>query len=147
MTLLEPPAETSHKSRVIPFMIAAVVLIAAALTWYALRFYPEKKVTERFFDAIVAGDMTRAYEIWKPQSSYQMQDFLADWGPKGYYGEVKSYKIMRASAPRGSSSVAVSVAISHFSPLPDASDDEKSRKTRIVTVWIDPKDKSFSFPP
>lgn len=146
MTLLEPPAETSHKSRVLPFMIAAVVLVAAALTWYALRFYPEKKVTQRFFDAIVAGDMTRAYEIWKPQPSYQMQDFLADWGPKGYYGEVKSYKIMRASSPRGSSSVAVSVAISHFSPLPDAF-DEKSRKTRIVTVWIDPKDKSFNFPP
>jgi hypothetical protein len=146
MTLLEPPAETSHKSRVIPFMIATVVLVAAALTWYALRFYPEKKVTQRFFDAIVAGDMTRAYEIWKPQPSYQMQDFLADWGPQGYYGEVKSYKIMRASSPRGSSSVAVSVAISHFSPLPDAF-DEKSRKTRIVTVWIDPKDKSFNFPP
>lgn len=147
MTLLEPPAETAHKSRVIPFTIAAVVIVAAALAWYALRFYPEKRVTEHFFDAVMAGDLARAYTIWKPQPSYEMQDFLADWGPKGYYGEVKSYKITRATSPRGTPCVAVSVAISPFSPLPDASDGERSRKTRIVTVWIDPKDKSFSFPP
>jgi len=31
--------------------------------------------------------------------------------------------------------------------MPDPSDAEKSRKTRVVEVWILPRDKSFSFPP
>jgi hypothetical protein len=31
--------------------------------------------------------------------------------------------------------------------MPDAQDAEKSRKTKIVTVWVEAKDKSFSFPP
>jgi hypothetical protein len=39
------------------------------------------------------------------------------------------------------------VAISPFSPMPDASEVEKSRKTKIVSVWVLTSDKSFSFPP
>jgi hypothetical protein len=31
--------------------------------------------------------------------------------------------------------------------MPDISDTEKSRKTRVVDLWIQPSDKSFSFPP
>jgi hypothetical protein len=77
-----------------------------------------------------------------------LQDFLADWGANGYYGPVKSYKILKITAPKDSSnSVAVEVSISPFSPMPDASDAEKSRRTRVVTVWMNTEDKSFSFPP
>jgi hypothetical protein len=47
----------------------------------------------------------------------------------------------------GSNAVAIRVAISPFSPMPDSSDAEKSRKTKIVIVWIVTSDKSFSFPP
>jgi hypothetical protein len=60
---------------------------------------------------------------------------------------VKSYKIMGAKAPSKSDSIEVNVAISPFSPMPDASDGEKSRKTRVVPLWILPSDKSISFPP
>ena len=77
-----------------------------------------------------------------------MQDFLTDWGPYGYYGPVKSYKIVKISSPKDSSnSVAVEIAVSPYSPMADASDAEKSRRTRIVTVWMNTEDKSFSFPP
>jgi hypothetical protein len=76
-----------------------------------------------------------------------MNDFLADWGDQGYYGPVKSYVIERARTPRGSTSVAITVKVSPYSPMPDPSDAEKSRKTRVVEVWILPRDKSFSFPP
>jgi hypothetical protein len=31
--------------------------------------------------------------------------------------------------------------------MPDPSEVEKSRKTRVVEVWFQPSDKSFSFPP
>ncbi len=129
------------------FTIAALVLVAIVVLWFTFRYYPEKKAAEHFFDALVAGDTARAYELWKPSPSYAMKDFLADWGPEGYYGPVKSYKILRASSPIGANAIAVRVAISPFSPMPDASDIEKSRKTKVVSVWVLISDKSFSFPP
>jgi hypothetical protein len=133
------------------FVLSVVILVGAYLVWYTLRFYPEKKATEQFFNAVVAGDMNTAYQLWKPGpgSSYKLQDFIADWGPTGYYGPVKSYSILKAKSPTGSAtSVEVRVAISPFSPMPIANNDpEKSQKTKVVNVWVDTKDKSFSFPP
>jgi hypothetical protein len=148
MSLLEPPADTQKKSRAMIFTMTAAFIIAVIAVWFWLRFYPEKKAAGEFFNAVVAGDMPRAYQLWKPGPSYKMQDFVADWGPTGYYGPVKSYEIMKAKSPTGSAtSVEIRVAISPFSPMPDANDAEKSQKTKVVSVWIDAKDKSFSFPP
>jgi hypothetical protein len=128
------------------FTIAALAVVAIVALWYTFRYYPEKKAAERFFDALVDGDTARAYQLWKPSPSYAMKDFLADWGPQGYYGPVKSYKVIRAKAPSSSNAVAVSVEVSPFSPMPDISDTEKSRKTRVVEIWVIAADKSFSFP-
>jgi hypothetical protein len=147
MTLLDAPAEIPHKSRVMAFTVAAVAILAAAGLWYTFRYYPEKRVAEHFFDALVAGDMAHAYQLWQPGPSYKMPDFLADWGPNGYYGPVKSYYIVRESSPRGASGVVVEVAVSPFAPMPDAQDGEKSRRTKFVSVWVEAKGKSFSFPP
>jgi len=146
-SLLNPPAMKPDKSRVLPFTIAALVLVAAAVLWFTFRYYPEERAAAHFFDALVAGDTATAYQLWKPTESYVMKDFLADWGPNGYYGPVKSYKIVSAKAPRHSRSVAVNVAISPFAPFPSASDAEKSAKTRVVPLWVTPADKSLSFPP
>lgn len=133
------------------FTMTAAFIIAIIAVWFWLRFYPEKKAAEQFFNAVVAGDMTTAYQLWKPGpgSSYKLKDFVADWGPTGYYGPVKSYSILKAKSPDGSStSVEVRVAISPFSPMPTANNDpEKAQKTKVVNVWVDTKDKSFSFPP
>jgi len=147
MSLLDPPAAKPEKSRAMAFTIAALTLVAVVALWFTFRYYPEKKLAERFFDALVAGDTAQAYQLWKPGASYTMNDFLADWGALGYYGPVKSYAIEHLRGPRGSSSVAVTVRVSPYSPMPDVSDTEKSRKTRVVEVWILPRDKSFSFPP
>jgi hypothetical protein len=147
MSLLNPPVETRSKSRVVVFTVTALVFVLAVVLWFTFRYYPEKKATERFFDAVVAGDTAKAYELWKPSASYRMSDFTADWGPNGYYGPVKSYKIMSAKQPRKSTSIAVNVAISPYTPLPDQNDAQKSSKTRTVTLWILPSDKSISFPP
>jgi len=146
MSLLEPPAAKPDKSRAMAFTIAALAAVAMVALYLQFRYYPEKKAAERFFDALVAGDTAKAYELWKPGPSYTMKDFLADWGPQGYYGPVKSYRIVRAKAPSGSNAVAISVEVSPFSPMPDASDTEKSRKTKVVEVWVLASDKSFSFP-
>jgi hypothetical protein len=150
MSLLEPPPDPASKSRPIAFTVAALVLIAIIGLWWIFRFYPEKRAAEHFFDAVVAGDMAKAYELWKPLPTYKMDDFLADWGPNGYYGPVKSYKIMREDSPRGSNAVQIAVAISPYSPMPSATDPaaaEQSRKTRVVAVWVVSRDKSFTFPP
>jgi hypothetical protein len=147
MSLLNPPAAKPEKSRAMAFTVVALALVAIALLWFTFRYYPEKKAAQRFFDALVAGDTAQAYQIWKPSASYGMNDFLADWGPQGYYGPVKSYKILRTSSPIGANAVAVRVEISPFSPMPDPSEAEKSRKTKVVSVWVLFSDKSFSFPP
>ena len=146
MSLTDPPADKPDKSRAMAFTIAALALVAIVALWYTFRYYPEKKAAERFFDALVADDTAKAYQLWKPGSSYSMKDFLADWGPQGYYGPVKSYKVIHAKAPTGSNAVAVSAEVSPFSPMPNISDTEHSRKTRVVEVWVLAKDKSFSFP-
>jgi hypothetical protein len=146
MSLIDPPADKPDKSRAMAFTIAALAVVAIVALWYTFRYYPEKKAAERFFDALVDGDTARAYQLWKPSPSYAMKDFLADWGPQGYYGPVKSYKVIRAKAPSSSNAVAVSVEVSPFSPMPDISDTEKSRKTRVVEIWVIAADKSFSFP-
>src|SRR6201993_1622473 len=94
ISLLEPAVEKPQKSRVMAFTVAALALTLAVVLWFTFRYYPEKKATSEFFDALVAGDTNKAYELWKPTSSYRKDDFLADWGTSGYYGPVKSYKIM-----------------------------------------------------
>lgn len=128
------------------FTVATLAVVAIVALWFTFRYYPEKKAAEHFFDALVAGDTAKAYELWKPSPSYAMKDFLADWGPDGYYGPVKSYKILHADAPKSSNAIAVSADVSPFSPMPDVSDLEKSRKTKVVVVWVLAADKSFSFP-
>src|SRR5258706_14502829 len=136
MSLIDPPADKPDRSRAMSFTIAALVLVAFVALWYTFRYYPEKRAAERFFDALVADDTAKAYQLWKPGSSYSMKDFLADWGPQGYYGPVKSYKVIHAKAPSGSNAVAVSVDISPYSPMPDPSEPEKSRKARVIEVSV-----------
>jgi hypothetical protein len=148
MTLLEPPIETSSRSRHLKFVAGALVVLATVVLYFAFRYYPEQRAAQRFFDALVAADTNTAYQLWKAKPSYRLQDFLTDWGPYGYYGPVKSYKIMKISRPEGSiNSIVVEVAVSPFSPMPAATDAEKSRRTRVVTVWLNTEEKSFSFPP
>jgi hypothetical protein len=154
MALLEPPPETSNRPRVWIFAGGAIVVLAAIVLYFTFRFYPEQRAVQHFFDALVAGDFNTAYKLWKPGPSYQMRDFIADWGDGaagriyGYYGPVKSYKIVRMQSPEGpSDSVAAEVAVSPFSPMPQPQDAEKSGRTRVVTVWVNSRDKSLSFPP
>jgi len=65
---------------------------------------------QRFFDALVAGDTRRLMNFGSRNPAIECRTFLTDWGPHGYYGPVKSYKIIKISSPKDSSnSVAVEV--------------------------------------
>src|SRR6266436_6170789 len=143
MSLLDPPADKPDKSRAMAFTIAALAVVAIVALWFTFRYYPEKRAAERFLDALVAGDTAKAYQLWKPGPTYSMKDFLADWGPDGYYGPVKSYRILHAKAPTGSNAVAITVEVSPFSPMPDTSDTDKRRTPTAVKVCAAASDASF----
>jgi hypothetical protein len=147
MSLLDPPVDKPQKSRAMAITVAALLVLIVVVLYFAFRYYPEKKAATRFFNALVLGDTDKAYSLWQPSANYKMSDFMADWGPQGYYGPIKSFKIISAKAPQKSTSIEVNVAISPYGPFPEASDADKSRKTKIVTLWVQPSDKSFSFPP
>jgi len=149
--LLDSTAEEPHP-RLLRYAISVVVflLLVALGFWYLFRFYPERQAVAHFLDAVVAGDMQRAYQLWHPQtpSSYALKDFMDDWGPNGYYGPIKSYQIESAENPRrGGSGVIVVIDVSPFQPFPGDNDAEKNRRTKVVRLWVERSDKSLSFPP
>ncbi len=128
----------------------AGVVIAFLFLWYwpgNFRFYKERGVVDHFMNAVVAGNLQQAYSIWKPSSSYEYKDFLEDWGPKGYYGPIKSFKIGATDSVNNSSSAAVLVEVSPYQPFPPKDDDVKQARTQKIVLWVDPKDDSISFPP
>ena len=148
MTLLDakeeqPPSKTL---RYAVTGVAAFILLSFALWFFVLRFLGEKRAVSAFMDAVVAEKFEDAYKLWKPQASYTYDRFLGDWGAKGYYGPIKSYRIENAGAPKGSSGTVVVVQISPESAFPDDR-DPKSKGTRVVAIWVESKDMSFSFPP
>lgn len=146
-SLLSPPPEPSNKYKALTYTAVGVALALAILLYFVFRYYPEKRAAGHFLDALVAGDTKLAYQLWKPTESYRYGDFMADWGPDGYYGPVKSYNLIKATAGRGSNGVVLTVDVSPFAPMPDKSDVEKSRRTKQVDLWVNSDTKSFSFPP
>ena len=125
-----------------PFNVKKYILIILVIGlivlggWYVFRFYPEKKAVTKFLDAAVAGDLEQAYRIWKPQPSYTYQNFLEDWGPNGFYGPVKSYRIETAEKRKGASGVIVVVRISPYERFPSDDDAEKQRRTKEARICV-----------
>jgi hypothetical protein len=145
--LLDAPAEPQGKSNAVKYTLIAVALAVLIGGWFLFRYYPEKRAVTHFFDALVAGNTEQAYQLWKPSGSYRKGDFLADWGPEGYYGPVKSYGILSATRPKSSNGVIVSVAVSPFSPMPGENDAAKSRRTKVIPLFVDTDSKAMSFSP
>ncbi|HLZ13221.1 MAG TPA: hypothetical protein VKP58_11600 [Candidatus Acidoferrum sp.] len=137
MTLFDKPAEPQGKSNSLKYTLIAVALAALIGGYFTFRNYPEKRAVTHFFDALIAGNTEQAYELWQPLSSYRKGDFLADWGNDGYYGPIKSYEIMDTMRCKNSNGVVVNVAISPFAPMPDPSDAVKSRRTKVVSIFVD----------
>jgi hypothetical protein len=135
--------------------IAFVILLGLGTWWFLFDFYhiTERHVAENFFHTVVAGDMRRAFDLWhgKPGAAnspgYSFEDFVSDWGAKGYYGPVKSFRIESASSPRrGGSGVVVVVDVSPAQPFPSA-DDPQAARSKVVRIWVESKNHALSFPP
>lgn len=164
MSIFDPPPEPEKKPRRFLRIALALTAVCAIVLWFSFRHYSAKRAAVRLFDTIAAGDMPRAYQLWKPASkSYTLQDFQDDWGEKGYYGPVKSYNIEEVSLPCeganafsriviaiigcNSSELIVTVRVSPVAPFPQKEDLENFRRTKLIRIWVDSRDKSFSFPP
>ena len=145
-------ASEEPKSKLLRYSVTAVALVILLVfgfwySWYLFFFMPERHTVEHFMNAVIDGNLQMAYEIWKPHgNSYSFQDFTSDWGAKGYYSPLKSYRIETAEQPNQGSGVIVVVEISPYKPFP-ATNDPNSGRNREVSIWVERSDQSLSFPP
>jgi hypothetical protein len=148
VSLLDAQEERPRSRRLLYAVsgVALVILLAFGTWYFFLRFLSEKRTIAGFMDAVVAERFEDAYRIWKPHGSYTYEDFLADWGPKGYYGPIKSYHIYSARSPGGASGTVVVVDVSPEPAFP-TENNPKSTGNRVVSIWVEGSDQSLSFPP
>lgn len=155
MGLLNPVLERppSKKLRYSIIVVIAVLVTYAAfaamlpkLLWYPLYYHAEWGTVHKFLNAVSAGDMQRAYQIWKPVPSYTLDRFMEDWGAEGYYGPVKSYNVEDTDHPKSCACVDVTVQVSPYQPFPEKEDFVKQAKTKEVKLRVEYKDQSLGFP-
>ncbi len=151
--LFDAPQQELHPSKVRRYIITAVVavILAFVFLWFwpgNLRYYKEKDTVRLFLNEVSAGNMQRAYQIWKPSASYSFKDFLDDWGPNGYYGPVRSYHVEReVRRGGGSNGLDVIVEVSPDKPFPFDGSAAEQNKTKEIDLFVRFSDKSLSFPP
>lgn len=145
--------EEHPPARIRRYMITglAFVVLVASYSAYLLRYHKEKNTVRAFLGTVVAGKMEQAYRMWNPSPSYSLKDFLEDWGPDGYYGPVKSYRIENAQENKrgvvAASGVDIVVAVSPYDPFPPINDNERQSKTKEVRLRVEYKDQSIGFAP
>ncbi len=143
-----PLEHPMSKRRRYALIALAFIVLGAGGLWYLLRFHTERITVRHFMDAVIAGNMSEAYKIWQPAPSYSFKDFLNDWGPDGFYGPVRSFRIEHSERPHGGgSSVTVKVQVSPDQPFPNDDNATGQRNVKEVELWVDMKDQSISFPP
>ena len=121
--------KAERRRRLLITALVFFVLLSAYL-YRQFRNYPEERQARRFFEALQRQDYQGAYQIWQPTSSYQYNDFLEDWGDKGLEGPVHKFHVTGSN--RRGTGVIVRVQVN----------DNKN-----VSLWVERKDKSLSFPP
>ena len=124
---LDPRAE--RRRRLWIAALAFLVLLSCYL-YYEFKNYPEERQARRFLAALQQRNYPEAYRIWQPSPSYTYKDFLEDWGEKGVEGTVEQFHIT-GSNERGSG-VVVRIRIN---------------RRKALSLWVEKKDKSLSFPP
>lgn len=148
MTIFDaPPIKPPWRYRRLALFVGSAAVIAAITIAILLRFHTERSTVRQLMNAISDGNFQEAYEVWKPTGSYTYQDFLQDWGPNGYYGPVKSFRIENHLTQKQGSVVTIAVDVSPYQPFPGDDDFPKASKTKQVLLWVNSSDQSLSFPP
>jgi hypothetical protein len=152
MGLFEQPVEDpqARRQRIAILVIAGIIVAVVGSYWlyYGYLHVPERLAAGHFLNAVAASNFPLAYQLWKADPEhYSYKDFLEDWGPQGYYGPVKSYRIESADSPRKSGTgIIVKVEVSPFAPFP-AGDDVRSEQSKEIVLWVESKDRSLGFAP
>jgi hypothetical protein len=146
MTLLDatpydPGPARRRKIRILAAVIVILVLVAVVWT---NRFWPEKRVVDRFFAALMNKDYETAYGLyfadpaWKEHSGkysrYPLSQFIQDWGAGGQWGTIRKYEVNGASTcSSGASGVVVDVIVND--------------RAEHAQLWVEKSDKTLSPPP
>lgn len=135
------PRRERRKRTIIVFIVTAAILIGA-LAW-VYRNWPEERVVDHFFAALVNKDYEQAYGIWlhdpgwkqhpDKYPNYPFREFYNDWGPGGEWGIIKNFHIDGSAAPKKGSGVVVVVTV-----------NGRAEKARI---WVEKKDRTLTFSP
>ena len=117
-----------------PLILAGAAVGLGILIFFFANFREERAV-QRCFEALHRGDLEAAYQIWGPTEEYTFKDFLQDWGEDGYYGRVRSFRIVESESQ--GSGVIVRVQIRT---------DEGQLRVPIA-FWVERNDRSIGFAP
>lgn len=154
MTLFEAqpydPTRARKKKRLIIGL--AMVVIVLGILWWQLRFWPEERIVDHFFDALQQQNYEQAYGVWMHDpnwkqhpdqySRYPYNDFIKDWGPGGEWGIVKSHHVDGAAVPSGYSGTPFATASGVVVVV--TVNDRVADKARI---WVQKEDKMLGFSP
>jgi hypothetical protein len=126
MTLLDatPPKPPRKIRRYI--LVALAIIIVGAAVYVAFRNFPEERAISRFLTALEQGNYREAYRLWQPSPTYSYADFLHDWGERGDYGKIRTFKIL-GSRSKGAQTVIVTVTINDEEPPRDLLVDRKTK--------------------
>jgi hypothetical protein len=154
MTLFEAQPYDAARARKRRALILALVVLGLviALVWWQMRYWPEERVVDRFFDALQQQNYEAAYGVWmhdpdwkqhpKQYDRYSYNDFIKDWGPGGEWGVIKSHRIDGAGVPRGHGTTPFSGA-SGVVVVVTVND----RIADKAHVWVQKDDKTLGFSP
>ena len=82
-------ASEEPKSKLLRYAVSGVALVILVsfgiwYGWFLFFFEPERHTVEHFMNAVVAGNLPLAYQIWKPHgTSYNFQEFHGGLGSDG----------------------------------------------------------------
>ena len=137
------PRPAQKRRKIIATVVVAVLAVVVYL--YLTRYDSEKKVINKFFQAIEQKDYDAAYGIyyadpdWKQHpekySSYTINQFKLDWGPQGEYGAISSHQIDCALEPpkRGFASPSGVIIVVIINNLHDTRSMWVEKKSRTIT--------------
>ena len=149
MALFEA-VEQKPPSKVRRYLVTALVLLIllGGTLWWMLRFHSEKVTILHFMNAVTSRQYAAVLANMRNSfTPLRFNDFVEDWGPAGYYGPVKSFHLDKTEHHPGASGVELKLELSPFQPFPDGKYIVKQSKTKEVTLWVEFKDQSISYPP